>query len=201
MTPLRRLTAPVLACLAVVAVPSAAAAKELTAAKVCGAGGCSTFHDAATLRGLSEGGPSAPAPERAARFFTVKLTVKVEDASESSWTVAYVPSAGLLRTRDGGTYSWLETTPAGAHALARVTRGLRPFPARRLRGAGAESPAAQVDEVVLPPARPAAAAPDGGSFPWVVVALIVAAGGGLAAGAVRLHGRSGGRLGGRVARS
>jgi hypothetical protein len=176
MPPTRLIVPAVLA--AALLVPSAAGAKELSAATVCGAHRCATFHDRDTLQALAEGGNATTAPKRRAPFYSMRFTVKVEGASDGHWSIAYVPSAGLIRAGEEGDYSWMDVAPAGRRALARVTRGLSPFPAGKLPRVAPEPP---IDEgVIVPPApapKPPTAAPDtGGSFPWGIVAPLVAAG-------------------------
>jgi hypothetical protein len=113
------------------------------------------------------------------------MTLRVEGASNSGWTLAYVPSAKLIRSPGGGAPIWLETTPDGAKAFARVTSGLAPFPASSLRGLASAS---------APASRPAAPGPGGAGFPWLIVALVAAGGAALAGVALRAHRRSRGGL-------
>jgi hypothetical protein len=177
MPPTRLIIPTVLA--AALLVPSAAGAKELSAAKVCGADRCATFHGHATLEAIAEGGNPANAPQRRAAFYTVRLTVKVEGASDGHWSIAYLPSAGRIRAGAEGEYSWMDVTPAGRRAFARVTRGLAPFPATRLPRVAPEPPTDQggaVTSSTPTPLAPTAAPDTGGGFPWGIAALIVAAG-------------------------
>jgi hypothetical protein len=153
--------------------PASAHAKELTSARACDPDGCRTITDRATLRGMEEGQPTT-APERAAPFHRIRMTVKVEGAEELAYTMVFVPSAGLLRfgsERDG--YEWLAPTPRSLSGFKRLTRGLEPLPAATLRDAGEEPPQAKVHEVVLPPA-----AADDGGVPWAI--LLIPAGAALA---------------------
>ena len=156
-----------LAAAAVVAlVPASAHAKEIVSARSCDADGCRTISGAGALRGMAEGRPTA-APVRGLPFHRVRLTVRAENVDEFAYTIAYVPSSGLLRFRaQGGGYEWLAATPQGLQGFERLTRGLEPLAGRRLQGVGSDNglPEAKVDEVVQAPA-----ASDGSGFPWVVV--------------------------------
>jgi hypothetical protein len=185
MPPTRLIAAALLA--AVLLVPSPADAKELSAVKVCGADRCVTFHDHSTLQPLAEGGAMTSAPQHRAPFYTMRITVKDEGASDHHWSQAYLPSAGLIRAGEEGDYSWLRTTPAGRPVFARVTRGLAPFPAGKLPRVAPETAPDQAS-VTIPPApapKPRTAAVDtGGGFPWALAALVAAAGAGTAGAAL-----------------
>jgi hypothetical protein len=165
-----RLATPVLAAAAAaVLLPASAQAKELVAARACDSDGCRTITAAGALRGMQEGQPADP-PGKGAPFYRVHMRVDVPGGNDFRYTLAYVPSSGLLRV-DGqfGRYDWLAATPSGRRGFERLTRGLQPVPARRLRGVGAGNalPTAQVDEVVSPPASP----DDGGGFPWALLLI------------------------------
>jgi hypothetical protein len=174
-----RLAIPVLAAAAAAALlPATAQAKELASARACDADGCHTITAAAALRGMEEGRPT-DAPEQGAPFYRVRMRVDIPGENDYRYTLAYVPSGGLLRVEGQfDRYDWLAATPRGRRGFDRLTRGLEPVPAVELRGVGAEEvdPVARVDEVVQPPA---AAPDDGGGFPWTVLlipgALLLAA--------------------------
>ena len=69
-----------------------------------------------------------------------------------SVSVTVVPSAGLMRVEDG---VWVILPSESEEAYAKLTAGLTPRPARTLPGVGVDGlPAARVDEVVEPRARP-----------------------------------------------
>jgi len=160
--------------------PAAAEAKEVSKARACDADGCRTITDRSTLRGM-EGGQPAEAPAEGAPFYRVRMTVDIEGEEKFAYTLVYVPSEGLLRFRgEFGGYDWLAATPEGLTGFKRLTKGLEPLPGRKLRGAGAEAPQAQVDEVVVAPAGGAGGGgDDGGGLPWTL--LLIPGGAALAA--------------------
>jgi hypothetical protein len=143
--------------------PATAQAKELTSARACGADDCRTISSAAALRGMDDGTPTA-APHGGAPFYRVRMTIGVDGHEEFRYTLAYVPSGGLLRVkRDTVGYDWMTATPAGRRAFDSLVRGLEPLPAAGLRGL---APAPVAPE----PAAPAApAVPDPGGPPWVLL--------------------------------
>jgi hypothetical protein len=142
----------------VVLLPAApAGAKELSAARACDADGCRTVTDRDELRALMEMSPSA-APTRRAPFHRVRMTISEPSGGEFHYAVQYVPALGLARERpSGGDTLWLEPSTSGIEVLDRLTRGLEPVPARRLRGIAPES----VTSVAAPTATPSPPASGG----------------------------------------
>ena len=67
---MRRLALP-LALAAVLALPAAAQAKEVTALVVCGTNGCHTIRDKAVLLAFMNQGVQAAAPDRHAPFYSI----------------------------------------------------------------------------------------------------------------------------------
>ena len=109
------------------ALPAAAAAKEIVAVQACGTGGCEDV-TAITSHAALDGGGRANPPGRAAPFF--RINVKVKAGGETGgWKFLYVPSAQKVRGDDG---SWMNPTTASLRALDRIVQGLRPLPAARL---------------------------------------------------------------------
>ncbi len=161
-----------LAVAAVALGPAASApAKEIASVKLCGAGGCRDVTDRATHAAV-DGGPLASAPETASPFYRVKVRIKADGGrTVPGWSSLWVRAAGRLQAGDG---TWMEPGAATVAGLKRLTRGLEPLPASRLRLPPA---------VVAPPptGAPAPAAPpaDGG-LPAAVWALIAAGALGLA---------------------
>jgi len=143
-----------------------AVAKEPVAAKVCGKSDCRTVKDRHVLMALTEGGPPTDPPDRAAPWYTVRMTIAIGEGQRDHFTSAIVPSTGLTRGSDAVEgYVWMPATPRAKAAYRRVTHGLAPFPADTLKGVGATT---------------AEAHPDGGSspLPWIAagVALLALAG-------------------------
>ena len=173
--PLRTIPLVVVASAAMV-LAAPAVAKEIEEAAVCGAGGCATVAPRGDAHAMLEGGAvsDAPAP---APFYRVRLGIG--DGSGKvfeRFSILYVPSAQKVRAIDG---QWMTTTTAAVRALDRVTRGHRPFPAKRLNTAPGEAAASigtSLPPEIVPP--PDDGAPSGGGVPaWV---LVLAVGGGLA---------------------
>lgn len=159
-------------CLALL-LPSAlagtAAAKEVVAAKVCGASDCRNVEDREALLALQEGGAPTD-PPAAAPHYRVRLTVRA-DRERITFPLVIVPDAGLMR---GGTaaegYTWMPVSPQAVREHRRMTRGLEPLPAAKLDGLDVRLPEARVDQVVLlAPERE----PEGGApfWPWLVFGL------------------------------
>jgi hypothetical protein len=134
---------------------------------------------------LSRGGPPADPPDANA-FFRVELTMR-GDGELATFPVAIVPDAGLLRdgtAADG--YRWFRVPGHVVREYRRMTRGLEPLPAAKLRGLRQWK--ARVDEVVLPPAEPQPTA-SSLAWPWIVSALAGAAVLLIAVGRLRRHPR------------
>ena len=108
--------------------PAAAAAKELSAATVCGAKGCTTFQRPSMDIASGGDGVTEPAPA-AAPYYTVKLTVD-EQGHRESWTVFYVPGADMVVYRDEVGRTAFETLSGDAQrAYHRYTEGIAPYAA------------------------------------------------------------------------
>jgi hypothetical protein len=122
-----------IAALALV-LPAAAAAKELSAATVCGAKGCTTFQrPSMELAGGGDGfteRAAAPGP-----YYTVKLAVDA-DGHREAWTIFYVPGAEMVVYRDETGRTAFERLSGDPRlAFHRYTRGIAPFPAPTITGA------------------------------------------------------------------
>ena len=132
--------------------PAGAIAKEVSAAKICGAEDCVRAGDEDIRMALASGGPPTSGPERGLPWYRSTLTFTVPDpnARAEYSTLAVVPRARVLRAGDG---TWISMSPEAAKAYAKLTAGLRPRPARTLPGVGPDAalPEARVDEVVQPP--------------------------------------------------
>jgi hypothetical protein len=174
--------------------PAAAGyAKGVQKAELCGASGCAPVSGTADeLMRLAEGAGPAAAP-RPAAWYRLRLTIGPEGVEDFDPVVlrnAYVPATGLMRVEsDGEAATWMETFPAARRLLDRAARGLKPFPAAKLRGAAAPAPERRTAAVV--PASGGGDGGGGGSAPWLALA---AAGAVLAVALVVLVRRRGGRL-------
>lgn len=149
-----------LAVLAVLALPTAASAKEVAALTLCGTDGCQKITAHAALRGFMDGGYETLAPKQPGPFFTVRATMRNAGEDAGGWTVQYLRAANLVRAEaEYGKHVW--TRPAGttAQALRDAARGLQPYPAEKL-GPVREPPPVAVED---PPARVSRPASGGGS--------------------------------------
>jgi hypothetical protein len=161
---------PLLVPLSAVGYPPGLTAKEISSAKVCGAGECREVSDpeAATALAVGPRPRGTDAPERGLPWYKSTLTIRAEDGGEVSTdrvvSVIVVPSAGLMRW-DG--FTWVTLPSESKEAYAKLTAGLTPRPARTLPGIGEDAkPVARVDEVVEPPS--AATPASDGSNVWIV---------------------------------
>jgi hypothetical protein len=179
-----------LAATAALALPGAAAAKEISAIDVCGTDGCTRIVDRAVLRGFEQGtelAEAAPAGRHSAYELRVRIRVPDEQAaSDTGWTSLWLPGAHLIAFDNGEPgATFTPVAPAIERALARAARGHTAQAARRY--ATPPPPAARVAEVV--PAPAAARAQSGSSGPpvlaWTGLAAMVL----VAAGAWRARRR------------
>jgi hypothetical protein len=174
-----------LALALMLALPAVAAAKEVESARVCGATECRDVDDHDVAMGLVSGGNAKPPPgDKAGGWYRVSVVFNAE-GERHGFTMAAMPSSQTLRTYDESTgrYSWMEMAGEAIAAYDKVTPGLEPRPISTLRGRDQKPPEVIVDEVVMPPAEPAAQT--AGTFPWEWVAGGVAAAA-LASGAALL---------------
>jgi hypothetical protein len=154
-----------------VSYPPGLMAKEISSAKVCGAGECREVSDpeAATALAVGPRPRVTDAPERGLPWYESTLTIRAEDGGEvDRVSVTVVPSAGLMRWEDGVT--WVTLPSESQEAYAKLTAGLTPRPARTFPGVGedAKLPVARVDEVVEPPSAATPAPASDGSNVWIV---------------------------------
>jgi hypothetical protein len=119
----------------VLGAPSSAEAKGPDHARACGADRCASLRGPAVAALLDWGGQSAfeqlPAPCRVPFY---RLTLY--DHGRPAWKLVYAPSIGRVRISQLDVYPfgslapyWRAVTLGGTSALARATKGLRPFPA------------------------------------------------------------------------
>jgi hypothetical protein len=142
--------------IAVLALPTAAGAKEVSRLDVCGTDGCTRVVAASALRAFEEGGAlAAAAPSGAQRSYTIRVRVRIDGRSQDGWIVDWLPRVGLLAFRgENSDMAFTPVEPALARALRRAARGHTARAARPyVRKTG---PVARVAEVVPAP-RPAAA--------------------------------------------
>lgn len=177
---------PIALALGALAIPAAAAAKEISKVSVCGAAGKCTTYDKSDHKNLmifaESRGPTDP-PAEAASWYRVKLWMNHpgEGGGLEHWSVAYIPSAQSIRARTDSGYEWLYLNPEGQRAFRQAISGIRGLPASQLEGIDVKPIQAQVDEVFNPAAEAAAAAdqapagPADGGTPWGWILAAVAA--------------------------
>ena len=172
---MRRLTVGIALVLSL-ALAADAAGKEVVAAKVCGPSDCRETHNRHMLEAIMEGGPSTLPPNPAPWY---RVRSKIAEGDQGAWVSSVVvPSASMIRGDDnsGGYMSWVRISPDTLRIYRKLTQGIAPFPASKLRGL--EPRPAQVDEVVLPTASDE----DGGggtAWPWVGGGIVLVGGAGL----------------------
>jgi hypothetical protein len=177
---MRRLT-PFLVLILSLAFAGGATAKEVVAAKVCGKSECRETRDPKTLTVFTDGGAPTDPPARGGAWYSVRVTVKVDDGQRETFPMAVLPKAGLMRGGDGsGGYSWFHLTPASQRRYEALTQDLAPMPASKLTGIG--PPKVRVDEVVLPPREPEPSGGGASPLPWIAAGLALLA---VAAGLLR----------------
>jgi hypothetical protein len=174
---MRRLTVLTATAALTLALPGAAAAKEVSAIDVCGTDGCTRVVDRAVLRGFEQGTERAEAAP-AGRHRTYELRIRVRNdtgASVHGWNTLWLPGAHLFAFDDGQPgATFAPVAPALERALARAARG---HAARAgWHYSTPSTPAAHVAEVV--PAPPAAARAQAGSsgppvLAWTGLAAVV----------------------------
>jgi hypothetical protein len=119
------------ALLLVLALPAEAGAKGDVAITVCGASGCAPVEGSAGVRiALAEPRSESVPPPPVGGFYSLRFAGNGEPG-----VAYYVPEGRLLATIDDagdrtgveGVATWTRVPTAGADALARTVRGLRPF--------------------------------------------------------------------------
>lgn len=187
---MRRLT-PFLVLILTLAFASDAGAKEIVAAKVCGPSKCTETRDRDQLTLFTEGGAPTDPPAKGGAWYSVKVTMDVEEGRHEGFEVTVLPGAGLMRTGDPeGGYSWYHLTPASARGYKALVGDIAPYPASKLGDVA--PPKVRVDEVIMPPRDASGSTSGGGAspLPWIGAALVLL----IAAGTLLMLRRRGRRL-------
>jgi hypothetical protein len=166
---MRRLTIP-LAILLAAAAAGDASAKEVTAVKACGPSDCRTSRDRDVIDVVQGGAqPSIPTGEKAP-WYRLGIRIHLEGSHDEHFAMAFAPAIRMLRggSRESG-YEWLRLSRVDTATLGRLTRGIEPFPARKLRGTG--PPEVRVDEVVVPAAHSGDSSGGASPAPWIAGGL------------------------------
>jgi len=156
---MKRLLCTIIAAALALAAP--AAAKNITAAKVCGADGCRTI-DQPTEQ-LLMGGPPTSGPTNPSPF--VKLSFHMGGNRGEAARTWFFPRAKLVL--DDDRVHWMR--PAALALMLKLAREVRPFPASQAPHSGFPAP-----EPVTPPAPapvPADTGTGGGSDWWWALLL------------------------------
>src|SRR3954453_1607028 len=109
-----------------VAVP-AAAAKQVSRAEICGAGGCASFAGRG-LQPLAEGGDIVGPPVPGAPYFLVRIEIRAGD-ERNHFTSRWVPSLNLIRGAQG---TWMVMPAAGKALLVKLSAHRTPLAASTL---------------------------------------------------------------------
>jgi hypothetical protein len=174
--------AAVIAATALLALPAAAAAKEVSALELCGTDGCTPITDRAVLRAFEQGSElAAAAPSGVRRSYLIRVHIRDESgAPKIGWTNLWLPSAHVIAFDDGRQgATFTPVTPAFERVLRRAARGHAARAARRFSAPPA--PVARVAEVVPAPAAAKARAGGPPALMWMGGAVFIL----LAAGLVR----------------
>jgi hypothetical protein len=126
---------------------SPALGKEVLSVTACGTDGCQTSKTGGFLSGMTDVGPPTDAPAHPAAFYRLNLTIGDGNQIAGHDRLSYVPSEGVLLTREG---TWIAVRPEIRRGLDELTRGLDALPARRLEGFPTDA---------APPAQAPATAP------------------------------------------
>jgi hypothetical protein len=121
-----------LALAAALLLPATASAKEIEKVVVCGAAGCQTVdHPGHAIADGGTGGGRIPPP---GPYYSVELFVGDDGDVHESWTIYYVPRAGMISyPGEGGDFVWSKLPASTAALYRRATAGLVPFPTPRFR--------------------------------------------------------------------
>jgi hypothetical protein len=166
--------------------PAGASAKELVAATVCGAYGCRTVTDRATLNEIP-GGEDVTGLGAPAAYYRLNLVTAEPNGRRHGFTTYYVPSAKAMSWSEDGLYRLHPIYGQRANGvMRRITTGLEPYAApRNLRSSRpspwtdgkselAHSPSTNLVESGFEPVRIAGRTlreESGRGVPWRLVAL------------------------------
>jgi hypothetical protein len=148
-----RLLAALIAVGALVAVPGAPA-KEVKSATVCGANGCQGSKDkAAVAAAVENGGPPTTPPRHGVAFYRVTVNIK---GDPEPFRLVVAPGIGQVRGPDG---TWFSLPDSAVNAWRDVVRGVRPFPAAKLRDVEPSAPRSSTGGALPPHTCTAAPVP------------------------------------------
>jgi hypothetical protein len=125
------------------AAPAAAAAKNISSVKLCGASDCATITNRDVLQRWMESGGSLTAPPAISRYYRLEITVSAApgetfDNGKTSitWSEWYVPATQAIRgTDEAGNASWSRQSGRAAAIFADAVRTVEPYPAPTITAA------------------------------------------------------------------
>ena len=134
---MKRWTGILLAFALALAVPPAAAAKDLTRAEVCGQSGCAELprdksgDGLIQLRGSEGRAVSAPPSEAPYYLLVWEFGPPAEDGQTARFATLYTPSANLVAAPGmrPGSVEWFGASPAVLDKVREATSGLEPYAA------------------------------------------------------------------------
>jgi hypothetical protein len=162
--------------LAVLVLPAAAGAKEITGATVCGPDGCTRLTDHAALHAfmMDVGQMAEAAPTTAQRSYLLRTRIGEPGGHSEGWTTRWLPDAGLIASRDeNGGQLFTDVGPQLERVLRRAAQRHVAYPARRF--VRRDIRPRVVEEVPAPASQPSRASAGGGDGPWWLVGVGAAA--------------------------
>jgi hypothetical protein len=112
--------------------PSSASAKELVSATVCGASGCRTVTDRATLNEIP-GGEDVTGLGAPAAYYRLNLVTAEPSGRRYGFTTYYVPSAKAMSWSEDGLYRLHPIYgPRANGVMRRITEGIEPYATPRV---------------------------------------------------------------------
>lgn len=143
-----------------------AAAKQITAMKVCGADRCVKVERAIAQRWHEDGGlegpPISAAPRPAAYYRVIIFVGEPGGGPAGQFSLAYMPRPRAVLPLDTDSPApWMHVSGPAAKRLASVTGGVTPLPAKRLGPDMARAAGGALPPRVFAPASADPAADDG----------------------------------------
>lgn len=136
----------ILVAVAALALPSLAAAKEVSKVELCGEDSCSTITGTAnTSRFFGHGESQSTTAAPPGPYYRVTFTTSHEEGT-GSWSIFYVPHGDRLALPDG---QWEQLSATRARAYAQAAAGLKPLPTPELESVTIQGRAVEDPESYL----------------------------------------------------
>jgi hypothetical protein len=130
-----RRTAPIfIGVVAVIFAAQPAGAKELHSAKICGQSKCVVAKEQRDMRAFAFTETSSSEPP-SGPFYTVELSVLDGSGGKESWTLDYMPDAGMIRVAGEFGEDWWALSSGAAARLRALMGDVEPFPASSFQAA------------------------------------------------------------------